>query len=222
MQEESSVRLMEHFFGGRAVQPVTEQFVRAMGVVQFAEKQRQAVIGPGHAAVTVLEFQFADATVGQFLHEQRVNLVAAGVDAVGQALVVRADAERPQGKEAAVGQFIRVQQQLFLAFVELQAVIGRARAAVVPGVFVTGGGPRVIQVRTPRGGQRQVGFENPALDLFEQGLAQACLIGGLRLLIAVFSLEVVEHRVGVALLQPGIRVIAFGLVGNRRGGNVGG
>ena len=189
MQEETPVRLMEDFFGRGAVQAIAEQFVRAMGVVQFAEEQRQAVVGPGHAAVAVLEFQFADFAVGQFLHEQRVNLIAGGVEAVGQTLMVRADAERAQGEEAAIGQHVRVQQQLFAAFVELQAVIGRARAAVVPGVFVTGRGARVIQVRAPRRGQRQVGFENPALDLFEQGFAQLGLIGGLRFLIAFSALR---------------------------------
>ncbi len=40
--------------------------------------------------------------------------------------------------------------------------------------------------------------------------------------VAVFSLQVIEHRVGVAFLQPGIRVSAFGLVGNRGAAVVGG
>ncbi|MNO99482.1 hypothetical protein D3C76_912520 [compost metagenome] len=222
VHEEAAVGFMEHFFGRRAVQAIAQQLVRAMGVVQLAEKQGQAVVGPGHAAVAVLELQFTDATVGQFLHEQRIDLVARGIDAVGQALVIGADAERAEGKEAALGQFIRVQQQLLPAFIKDQAVVGRARAAVVTGVFVTGRGARVIQVGSPRRGQGQVGFENPALDLLEQGFAQPGLIGGLRLLISVFSLEVVEHRCAVALLQPGVRVGSFGLAGNRGVGNVGG
>ncbi|MNY17816.1 hypothetical protein D3C86_1511570 [compost metagenome] len=193
-----------------------------MGVVQFAKEQRQAVVGPGHAAVAVLEFQFTDTAVGQFLHEQRVNLVATGVDAVGQTLVVRADAERTQGKEAALGQFVRVQQQLFTAFVEGQAVIGRTRTAVVPGVLIARRGAGVIQIRSPRRGQGQIGLENPPFDLFEQGFTQLGLVGGLRFLIAVFGLQVVEHCLGVALLQPGIRVQAFSHVGNRSVVNVGG
>ncbi|MNG21334.1 hypothetical protein D3C84_1056840 [compost metagenome] len=90
------------------------------------------------------------------------------------------------------------------------------------GVFVTCRGARVIQVRPPGRGQGQVGFENPALDLFEQGFTQTGLIGGLRLLVTVFSFQVVEHRSAVALLQPGVRVGSFGLAGNRGVGNVGG
>ncbi|MNI03277.1 hypothetical protein D3C73_561760 [compost metagenome] len=219
MHEEATVGLMEHFLGRGAVQTIAVQLVRAMGVVQFAEEQRQAVIGPGHAAVAVLEFQFTDTTVGQFLHEQRVDLITCGIDAVGQTLVVRADTERAQGKEAAIGQHVRVQQQLFLAFIEGQAVVDRTRATVMAGVFVARRGARVIQIRAPRRRQGQVGFENPAFDFLEQGFTQTGLIGGLCFLIAVFSLEVVEHRSGVALLQPGIRVGTFGLVGDR--GHVG-
>ncbi|MNZ89956.1 hypothetical protein D3C78_1089000 [compost metagenome] len=64
MHEEATVRLMEHFFGRRPVQSIAIQLVWAMGVVQLAKEQRQAVVGPGHAAVTVLEFQLADAAVG--------------------------------------------------------------------------------------------------------------------------------------------------------------
>ncbi|MNF96792.1 hypothetical protein D3C84_795930 [compost metagenome] len=193
-----------------------------MGVVQFAKEQRQAVVGPGHAAVAVLEFQFADTSVGQFLHEQRVNLIATGIDAVGQALMVRADAERSERKEAAVGQFVGVQQQLFAAFVEGQAVIGWTRAAVVPSVLIARRGAGVIQIGSPRRGQGQIGLENPPLDLFEQGFTQLGLVGGLRFLIAVFSLQVVKHCLGVAFLQPGIRIGAISHVGNRSVLNVGG
>jgi hypothetical protein len=196
--------------------------MRAMGVVEHAEKQGQAVVGPGHAAVAVLEFQFADPVVGQLFDEQRVDLVARSIDAVGQALVIGADAESTEREETAVGQRIRIEQQLFAAFVEGQAVVGRTRAAVVPGVFVTGGGARVIQIRAPRRGQGQISLENPALDLIEQAFAQFGLIGGLRFLISVFSLEVVEHRFGVALLQPGIRVGAGRPLGNRGSHDIGG
>ena len=41
------------------------------------------------------------------------------------------------------------EQQLFAAFIEGQAVVGRTRAAVVPGVFVTGGGALVVKPRPP-------------------------------------------------------------------------
>ncbi|MNZ89955.1 hypothetical protein D3C78_1088990 [compost metagenome] len=136
--------------------------------------------------------------------------------------MVRADAERTQGKEAAVGQFVGVQQQLFAAFVEGQAVIGRTGAAVVPGILIACGGAGVVQIRSPGRGQGQVGLENPPLDLLEQGLAQPGLVGGLRLLIAVFGCQIIEHCIGVALLQPGIRIGAISLVGNRSVVNVGG
>ncbi|MNY20477.1 hypothetical protein D3C86_1539570 [compost metagenome] len=136
--------------------------------------------------------------------------------------MVRADAERPERKETTLGQFVGVQQQLFAAFVEGQAVIGRTRAAVVPGVLIACRGAGVIQIGAPWRGQGQIGLENPPLDLLEQGFAQCGLVGGLRLLIAVFGFQVVEHCLGVALLQPGIRVGAFSLVGNRSVVNVGG
>ncbi len=147
MQEETSVRLMEHLFGSGAVEAIAKQLVRAMGVVEHAEEQSQAVVGPGHAAIAVLEFQLADLFAGQFLDEQRVDLVARSIDAVGQALVIRADAERAEREEAAVGQLVGVEQQLLAALVEGQAVVGRTRAAVMPGVFVTRRGARVIQIR---------------------------------------------------------------------------
>ena len=219
MQEETAVWLVEHFLRCGAVQAIAIQFVRTVGVVQFAKKQGQAVVGPGHAAVAVVERQFADLVGRQFLHEQGVNLFAAGIEAVGQALVIGADAERAQGEKAAIGQHVRVQQQFFAAGVHLVAVIGRAAAAVVAGVLVTGGGAGVIQIRAPRGGQGQVGFQNAALDLVEQGLAQRLLIGQLGFLPGVFGLEVVEHLRVVAFLQPGVRVWAWGLAGNRCGGN---
>ncbi|MNF37718.1 hypothetical protein D3C84_186470 [compost metagenome] len=152
VQEETPVRLVENFFGSGAVEAVTEQLVWTMGVVEYAEKQGQAVISPGHAAVAVLEFQFADFVVGQFLDKQRVNLIARSVDAVGQTLVIRADAERAQREKTTVGQYIRVEQQLFATFIEGQTVVRRAWAAVVPGVLVARRGARVIQVRTPRRG----------------------------------------------------------------------
>ncbi len=86
--------------------------------------------------------------------------------------MVGADAEGPEGEEAAIGQGVGVQQQLLAAFVHRQAVVRRARAAVVAGVFVAGGGAGVVQVRAPGRGQGQVGFEDPPLDLLEQRFTQ--------------------------------------------------
>lgn len=206
---------MEHLLRGRAIQAVAIQFVRTVGVVQFAEEQRQAVVGPGHAAVAVLEFQFADLAGRQFLHVQGVDLFTAGVEAVGQALVVGADAERAEGEETAIGQHVRVQQQLLAAVIHLVAVVGRATAAVVTGVLVTGGGAGVVEIRAPGRGQGQIGFENAALDLLEQGFAQRLLVGELGFLPGVFGLKVVEHLGAVTLLQPGVRIWAWGLAGNR-------
>ncbi|MNF80055.1 hypothetical protein D3C84_622880 [compost metagenome] len=222
VQEKPPVRFMEDFFGGRAVEAIAKQFVRAMGLVQFGEEQRQAVVGPGHAAVAVLERQLADLAVGQLLDEQGVGLVADGVQAVRQALVVRADAEGAQREEAAIGQLVGVEQQLLPAFIDLQAIVGRARAAVVPGILVAGDGTGVVQVRPPWGRQRQIGFENPALYFIEQGFAQPGLIGQLGFLVVVFGLEVVQHGGGVPFLQPGVRIITVGLAGNRGAANVGG
>ncbi|MNI81788.1 hypothetical protein D3C73_1384350 [compost metagenome] len=64
--------------------------------------------------------------------------------------MIRADTEGAEGKEPTVGQLVRIQQQLFAAFVQLQAVVVRARAAVMAGILVAGGGACVIQVRAPR------------------------------------------------------------------------
>src|ERR1700712_5727858 len=109
-----------------------------MGLVQFTEKQRLAVIGPGHAAVAVLERQAGDIAAAQLLDVQLVDLLAAGIQAVGQTLVVGADAERTERKEAAVGQRVGIEQQLFSAFVDRLRIVRRTRAAVVAG---GGGGP---------------------------------------------------------------------------------
>ncbi|MNR32278.1 hypothetical protein D3C85_1498480 [compost metagenome] len=89
------------------------------------------------------------------------------------------------------------------------------------GVFVTGRGARVVQVRAPGRGQRQVGFEDARLDLFEQLFAQRRLIGQLCLLISVLGGQVSQHLRGIALLQPGIGIGTFGLAGNRGTGSGG-
>jgi len=52
------------------------------------------VIGPDHAAVAVVEGQGGDFAACQVLDEQPVDLVALGVEAVGQLAVILADAER--------------------------------------------------------------------------------------------------------------------------------
>jgi len=96
MQEETAVGLLEHGSRAAATQGVTTQAPRAMGVIQFGEEQRLAVIGPGQAAVAVLEGQGGDAAVAQVLDVQGVDLVAAGIEAVGQQAMVGADVEGPQ------------------------------------------------------------------------------------------------------------------------------
>ncbi|MCY1413928.1 hypothetical protein D9M71_293660 [compost metagenome] len=194
---------------------MTIQLVWAMGVVQFGEEQGLAVIGPGHAAVAIFERQFAHHAAGEFFHIQAVDLVATGVQAIGQALVVGADIERAQRQEAAGSQFIGVEQQLLLAFVDRGGVVGRAGAAVVARVLIAGGGAGVIQVGPPGRGQRQIGLADACADFFEQLFAQLRLVGQLRLLVEVFGLEVIEHLFLVTHLQPGIRVGAGCQAGNR-------
>ncbi|MNC52562.1 hypothetical protein D3C75_1019140 [compost metagenome] len=81
-------------------------------------------------------------------------------------------------------------------------------------VFIACRGAGVIEVRAPGGGQRQVGFQDTALDLFEQLFAQGRLVGQAGLLVGVFGLQVLEHLRGVALLQPGVRVGGLVLAGD--------
>ena len=187
-----------------------------MGVVQFGEEQRLAVVGPGQAAVAVVEGQGGDAASGQVLDVQAVDFIAAGIEAVGQQAVVGANVERPQRQEAAIGQGVGVEQQLLLAFIDGVRVVGRARAAVVAWVFVACGGAGVVQVGAPGGRQRQVGFQDAALDLFEQLLAQRRLVGQAGFLVGIFGLQVGEYLGGVALLQPGVRVGGVVGVGDGR------
>ena len=96
MQEKSPVRFMKHLMSPGFTQGMTPQLVRAMGVVQLSEKQGLAVIGPGHAAIAVLKGQFSDGASGQLFDEQAIGFFAAGVQAISQALMVRADTERTQ------------------------------------------------------------------------------------------------------------------------------
>ena len=114
--------------------------------------------------------------------------------------MVGADTESAQGNKAAVGEGVRVQQQLLGAFVDLLAAVDRTRAAVVARVLVAGDGARVIQIRTPGGGERQISLANSALDLLKQRLTQLRLIGQLRFLIAVFSFQVVQNLFAIAIL----------------------
>ncbi|MNO89556.1 hypothetical protein D3C76_810440 [compost metagenome] len=215
VQEEAPVGLLEHGLRAFVAQGVATQAPRAVGVVQFGEEQRLAVVGPGQAAVAVVEGQGSDAATGQVLHVQGEDFVAAGVQAVGQQAVVGADVERAKGQETAIGQGVGVEQQLLLAFIDRVGVVGRARAAVVTRVLVARGGTGVVQVGAPGRRQRQVGFQDAALDLFEQLFAQRRLVGQAGFLVGVLGLQVGKHLGGVALLQPGVRVAGLGLVGNR-------
>ena len=124
-----------------------------MGAVQLAVEQGLAVIGPSHAAIAVVEWQFADGTAGQLLDEQPVDFLAAGVQAVGQALLVRADAESTQGQKPTGGNLVGVEQQLLGVLIERQAAIGWARAAIVAWILVASGGALVVEVVAP--GRRQ-------------------------------------------------------------------
>ena len=110
MQEKTPVRLMKHFMRSGFAQGMAPQFVRTMGLVQFCEKQGLAVVGPGHAAIAVGERQLADCAAAQLLDEQAVGFFAAGIQAVGQTLLIWADAEGAQGNKAAIGEGVRVQQ----------------------------------------------------------------------------------------------------------------
>ena len=160
---------MEDFMGSCFAEGVAKQLVRTMGVVQPGEKQGLAVIRPSHAAIAVFKRQLGDRAAAQLFYKQAVGFFAASVQAVGQALVIGADTERPQRNKATIGQCIGVQQQMFGVLVHLLAVIGRARAAVVAWVFVACRGAGVIQVRTPRRRQGQIRLQDPALDFLEQG-----------------------------------------------------
>ena len=215
MQKEAPVGFLEHQLGAVLAQGVAIQLVRPVGVVQFGEEQGLVVVGPGQAAVAIVEGQGGDGAAGQVLNKQLIDLIAAGVQAVGQQVVVGADSEGAEGDKAAVGQGIGVEQQLLLGWVDAQRTIGRARAAVVTRVFVAGGGALVIQPRAPGRGQRQVGFADAALDLLEQLLAQRPLLGQFSLQISVFGAQVGQDFGVVALLQPGVRVGTAGLAGYR-------
>ncbi|MNJ57600.1 hypothetical protein D3C77_531940 [compost metagenome] len=67
VQEETTIGFFVNGLATFAAQAVAQQLVRSMGVVQFGEEQRLAVVGPGHAAVALLERQLLDGTAGQFL-----------------------------------------------------------------------------------------------------------------------------------------------------------
>ena len=220
VQEEAPVAFLEYQLGAGLAQAVAIELVRAVGVVQFAEEQRTVIVGPGQAAIAVVEGQGLHRAAGEVLDEQAVDLVAAGVQAVGQQALVGADAEGAEGEEAAVGQLVGIEQQLLGAFVDRQAAVRRTWAAVVARVFIAGGGALVVQPRTPGTGQRQVGLADASPDLLEQGLAQPGLVGQFAIQVGVLGLQVVEHLRGVALLQPGVGVasgVAAGDGGLRMG-----
>ncbi|MNM71988.1 hypothetical protein D3C81_836680 [compost metagenome] len=188
-----------------------------MGVVQFAKEQRQAVVGPGHAAVAVGEGQGDDFARAQFLDVQLVDLVALGVQTVGQAAVVGTDAEGAEVQVAVAGQQVGVEQQLLAGFVDAQRAVGRARAAVVARILLAGRGALIVQPRPPGRGQRQVGLADARADLLEQLLAQFPLVGELLFQPGILGMQVVEHFGAVALLQPGIGIGAILAAGEGRG-----
>ena len=96
MQEKTSIRLIKHLVDVCLAQGMAQQFVRAMGVVQFGKKQCLAVVGPRHAAITFFKRQLGDCAGAQFFDKQAIGFFTAGVQAIGKALVIRADAEGAQ------------------------------------------------------------------------------------------------------------------------------
>ncbi|MNO92545.1 hypothetical protein D3C76_841230 [compost metagenome] len=221
VQEEAPVGFFENRLATFTPEAMAQQFVRAVGVVQFGEEQRLVIVGPGHAAVAIVERQLFDGAAGQVLDVQGVDFIAAGIEAVSQALVVGADVEGTEGQEAAVGQRVGVQQQLFPAFVDAIGVVSRARAAVMAWIFLTCRGAAVVEVRAPGRGHRQISLLNPALDLFEQLFAQLRLVGQLRRLVGILVVQVSNDFRAVTLLEPGIGISAFGFAGNRGAGSGG-
>ena len=206
MHEEAPVRVVIDLAAARIAKAMAVNLVRAVGVVQFTVEQRLAVVGPGHAAVAIVEGQGGHVAAGEILDEQSVDLVAFAIEAVGELAVVLTDAERAQGEEAAFGQLVGVEQQLFGVLVNGERAIDRAWAAIVPGVFVASRGALVIQPRPPGRRQGEVGFADAALDFLEQRLAEFGLVGELFFEIGILRLEVCQHVVGVAILQPAIGI----------------
>ncbi|MNY18143.1 hypothetical protein D3C86_1515030 [compost metagenome] len=193
------------------------QLVRTMGIVQLAEEQRAAVVGPGQAAVAVGEGQGGDFAAGQLLDVEGVDLVAFAIQAVGQAAMVGADAEGAEIQVAIAGQHVGVEQQLLAGRVDAQRAVGRTRAAVMARVLLASRGALVVQPRTPGGRQRQVGLADARADFLEQLLAQFTLVGELLFQPGILGLQVFEDLGAVALLQPGIGIGASLAAGKGRG-----
>src|SRR5690606_18221217 len=108
------------------IQAIAVQLVGAMGFVQLTEEQRLAVVGPGHAAVAVVKGQLANCTAGEILDEQPIDLVAAGIQAVTQQVVIGADGERAKGQKTTCSQCIGIEQQLFVLNIKRQRIVGGA------------------------------------------------------------------------------------------------
>src|SRR5690606_14921836 len=120
MHEIAAVGVVINRFAIFRAQAVTIDLVRSVGIVELTEEQGLTVVGPDHAAVTMIEGQGKHFAAGQVLDEQSVDLVALGIETVGQLAVILADAERAQGKKAAGGLLVGVEQQLLGAFVYAQ------------------------------------------------------------------------------------------------------
>src|SRR3546814_9155737 len=57
MHEEAPVWIVINLAAARIAKAIAVNLVRAVGVVQFTVEQRLAVVGPGHAAVAIVEGQ---------------------------------------------------------------------------------------------------------------------------------------------------------------------
>ena len=97
MHEEAPVRVVINLAAARFPEAMAVDLMWAVGVVQLTVEQRPAVVGPGHAAVAIVEGQGGHVAAGEVLDEQAVDLVAFAIEAVGQLGVILADAERAQG-----------------------------------------------------------------------------------------------------------------------------
>ena len=79
--------------------------------IQADGKQRAVVVGPAQGAGSLLQRQAVLLLVCQAAYKQLIHLVALGIEAVGQPVLVRADAEIAQlKKRVLLGQLVRVQQ----------------------------------------------------------------------------------------------------------------
>ena len=122
-------------------------------------------------------------------------------------MLVRTDAEVAKLEKIFIfGELIQVQQQLFGAGVDVQALVGRPAAAVVARILGAGFGALIIQPGALGAGQAQIGLPDAPTNLLKQLFAKLGMGRHPGVGVLILRLQILDDLWCVALLEPAVGI----------------